>query len=124
MLRLNPYYSQFSSVKKLEGDSKPLMIRDWLASINSTAALLCRDLYPEHGLMKILPHINNDVYAKYMNNQPFEPGPVRPILPANPDALQFQLYKFGIEVHGKFSGGLDIAIIVAYYSRSALFKNK
>ena len=108
MLRLNPYYSQFSSVKKLEGDSKPLMIREWLASINGTAALLCRDLYPDHGLMKTLPHINNDVYLKYMNNQPFEPGPVLPILPDNPDALQFQLYKFSFEGHGKFSAGLDI----------------
>jgi hypothetical protein len=58
--------------------------------------------------MKILPHINNDVYAKYMNNQPFEPGPVLPVLPDNPDALQFQLYKFSFERHGKFSGGLDI----------------
>ena len=58
--------------------------------------------------MKTLPHVNNDVYIRFMNNQPFSPAPVVPVLPDNPDALAFQVYKLLKEDNGKYSGGLDI----------------
>ena len=108
MPKLNSLYTQHSAVMKLEGTSKALLIRPWFNSINALAASLLRDVYPIDGAMRILPHVNNDVYLLYMNNQPFEPMPVQPVLPDDADALQFNIFKLRKEEFSKISTAVDL----------------
>ena len=107
MSRVNPLYSVHSAVLKLEGHSKALMIKPWFNSINAYSASLIRDLYPVDGAMIFLHHVNNDVYQLFMQNQEFIPLPVPPVMPADPDALAFNIYKMRKEEYSKISSAFD-----------------
>ena len=108
MSKLNTLYAQHSAVLKLEGPSKGLMIRPWFNSINALATSLLKDVYPVDGAMRILPHVNNDVYLLYINNQAFEPMPVQPVLPDDADALQFNIFKMRKEEYSKVMTAVDL----------------
>jgi len=113
--RLNPFYDMHSTILKLTGPSKPMLVNEWFKSVNA----FIRSINPgssRRGMLNFYPHMDNALLARLFPlvaapNPPVEIAqvpypPEAPALPTNATLDEHRLWNLVSDRSTTFQAGL------------------